>query len=76
MRKKASGSVASDPSAGSDKPISVMMKLWATSLIDWRALASNALIALKKQGILTAPRYAKDYTIVEAIPQQKMLSVG
>lgn len=42
----------------------------------WRALASNALIALKKQGILTAPRYAKDYTIVEAMPQQKMLSVG
>lgn len=42
----------------------------------WRALASNALIALKKQGVLTAPRYAKDYTIVEALPGQKLLPVG
>jgi len=43
----------------------------------WRALASNALIALKKQGILQAPPYGKDYTIATiGSAQQHFLSVA
>lgn len=50
------------------------MEIYQNGATVWRSLASNALIALKKQGVLDAPRYSKDYTIV-GVAEQRLLSI-